>query len=129
MLTDDILKYFPTDYKGIIIEIGAGFPKMGNPIYGLRDKGWQIISIEPNPVFCSEYKKLKYNILRYACFSEDTGSMEFIVTPNGLSASALVVKDRNNVVKPDLSNGFNKGTAEGNGLSKDFNWRFFPKKW
>lgn len=127
MLTEDILKYFPGDYKGIVIEIGAGFPKMGNPVYGLRAKGWQIISIEPNPAFCDEYEALGYAILRYACYSRDAGYMEFVITPNGLSASSLLVKDRNNVVKADLNNEFNEDTAKGNGLSDDFDWQFFPK--
>lgn len=127
MLTEEILKYFPEGYRGTIIEIGAGFPKLGNPIFGLREKGWNIISIEPNPVFCAEYESLGYKILRYACYSHDAGDMDFIVTPNGLSASMLNVKGRDNVVKPDLTNGFNKDTAKGNGLSDGFDWQFFPE--
>lgn len=127
MLTQEILKYFPEGHKGTIIEIGAGFPKLGNPIFGLREKGWDIISIEPNPVFCKEYESLGYKILRYACYSHDASEMDFIVTPNGLSASMLDVKGRDNVVKPDLTNGFNKDTAKGNGLSDGFDWQFFPE--
>lgn len=127
MLTEEILKYFPEGYKGTIIEIGAGFPQLGNPIFGLREKGWKIISIEPNPVFCAEYKAFNYPILRYACYSHDAGEMDFTVTPNGISASMLVVKGVESVVKPDLTNEFNKDTASGNGLSDGFDWEFFPK--
>lgn len=127
MLTEEILKYFPVGYKGIIIEIGAGFPKMGNPVFGLREKGWQIISIEPNPVFCAEYEELKYNILNYACYSIDAGEMEFVVSTNGLSGSSLIVSGTYNSVKPDLKNEFNENTALGNGLSKNFDWNFFPR--
>lgn len=127
MLTQEILKYFPEGYKGTIIEIGAGFPKLGNPIFGLREKCWDIISVEPNPVFCKEYESLGYKILRYACYSQDAGDMNFIVTPNGISASCLVVKDRHNIMNAALDNGFDKDTAKGNGLSEDFDWEFFPK--
>ncbi len=127
MLTEEILKYFPEGYKGTIIEIGAGFPKLGNPIFGLREKGWDIISIEPNPVFCAEYKALNYPILRYACYSSDAGDTDFMVTPNGISASMLVIKGVESVVKPDLTGEYNIYTAKGNGLSESFDWEFFPK--
>lgn len=125
MLTEEILKYFPEGHKGTIIEIGAGFPKLGNPIFGLRDKGWDIISIEPNPVLCAEFKALKFPVLRYACFSEDVGDVDFEVTPNGLSGSKLSGFSKTEA--STLTDEFNKDTAKGNGLSEKFNWRFFPK--
>lgn len=126
MLSDNILQYFPAGYKGTVIEIGAGFPKMGNPVFGLRQKGWDIISVEPNPSFCKEYESLGYSVLQYACYSEVKGEMPFEITPNGLSGSSLVVNEKHNVVNKVLDNGFNEFTGKQNGLSEDFDWSFFP---
>src|SRR3990167_3011461 len=89
MIPTAVQKYFDNNFKGTLLEVGAGFPEMGSSVSPLRKNGWNIISIEPNPVFCNEFKNLKFPVLQYAAYSEDIGDAKFNVSSNGLSYSSL----------------------------------------
>lgn len=127
-MVDKILSYFPQNYTGIIIEIGAGFPEMGNPIFGLRKKGWCIVSIEPNPVLCDEFRQLGYPVLEYAAYSEDLGETDFFISPNGLSYSSLNIPHEHSIGFGNLEGGYDEKSSINNNLSENFDWKFFPKE-
>jgi FkbM family methyltransferase len=87
--------YFPKDFKGVYVDVGAGFPEFwSNSIY-FRKLGWEIIAIEPQPHMCAEFRRLGYPILEYACASTDIGQTDFEICDilGGLSASAFRVLD------------------------------------
>lgn len=91
----DILRgYFAPGYKGTLLEIGAAHPTMISISLPLRNN-WNIISVEPNPIFCAEFRKMNFSILEYAACDEDKGITSFQISPNGVSCSALKVKDGN----------------------------------
>lgn len=90
----EILKgYFPADYKGTLLEVGAAHPTMSSISFPLRNLGWDIISVEPNPEFINNFNELNFPILGYAACAEDKGNTTFKISPNSFSCSALEIKD------------------------------------
>lgn len=85
-------EYFPENYKATLLEVGAAHPEMISISLPLRSLNWNIISIEPNPEFCEEFRKRNLPILEYAACAEDKGSTTFQISPNLVSCSALEVK-------------------------------------
>jgi FkbM family methyltransferase len=84
--------YFSPEYKGVLLEVGAGDPIEGSVSHVFRDLGWTTISVEPNPKFVQEFEKAGLECLPYACCAEDKGSTDFHVSPNPMSCSALGVR-------------------------------------
>lgn len=84
--------YFPENYQATLLEVGAAHPEMISISLPLRDLNWNIISIEPNPEFCEEFRKRNLPILEYAACAEDKGPTSFQISPNLVSCSALEVK-------------------------------------
>lgn len=84
--------YFPPNYKATLLEVGAAHPVMISISLPLRDLNWNIISVEPNPEFCAEFRKMNLPILEYAACAEDRGTTSFQISPNLVSCSALEVK-------------------------------------
>lgn len=84
--------YFPPNYKATLLEVGAAHPEMISISLHLRALDWNIISIEPNPEFCEEFRKRNLPILEYAACAEDKGTTTFQISPNLVSCSALEVK-------------------------------------
>lgn len=87
-----LLKYFPKKYKGVLVEVGAGHPINISISKYFRNSKWKIISIEPIPEQCDEFRKMGLPILEYACCSEDRGNTTFKVSPNFLCCSGLEIK-------------------------------------
>lgn len=89
----DILRgYFPPDCKATLLEVGAAHPEMISISLPLRELGWNIISVEPNPEFCAEFRKRNLPILEYAASAKDIGQASFKISPNLVSCSALEIK-------------------------------------
>jgi len=84
--------YFPPGYQATLLEVGAAHPEMISISLPLRALNWNIISIEPNPEFCEEFRKRNLPILEYAASAEDKGTTSFQISPNLVSCSALEVK-------------------------------------
>lgn len=85
--------YFPPNYVGTFLEVGAAHPTMISVSYPFRSLGWKIISIEPNPEFINNFKEMNLPILEYAACAEDKGTTTFKISPNSVSCSALEIKD------------------------------------
>lgn len=128
MIASTIQGYYPDNYTGVLLEVGAGFPEMGNPVSPLRKLGWNIISVEPNPVLCNEFRSMNLPVLEYAAYNKDIGETKFMVSPNGLSYSSLKLKKKYPFNSSSLKGAFNSGSSAGNNLSKNFDWKFFPRE-
>ena len=63
--------YFPEDYKGTLVEVGAGHPINISFSLHFRPLGWDIVSIEPIPEHCEEFRKMGLPILQFACSKTD----------------------------------------------------------
>lgn len=72
--------FFPIGTKpGVLVEVGAAHPEYLSIGNRFRAQGWRVISIEPNPVFCDEYRKRNLSILQFACSDHDNDDGVFIV--------------------------------------------------
>ena len=91
-IADVLLKYFPSKYKGVLVEVGAGHPVNISISLPFRKLKWNIISIEPIPEHCEEFFKMGFPVLEYACCSADKGTTPFKVSPNLLCCSGLEIK-------------------------------------
>lgn len=96
--------FFRGRRDGIMIEVGAARPDYLSISALFRREGWRIIAIEPNPDFCALHKEKGYDVLQYACGTEDRDGVEFtIVDSQGVdylggkvtaeSFSSLGIKD------------------------------------
>lgn len=127
MIAEVIKKYYPLDFSGTVLEVGAALPSLGSSTRNLRKCGWNIIPVEPNPVFCNEFRVLGLPILEYAAYSTDLGETDFVLYPTGLSYSSIVVENKYSILGGTINEEFTDCTAINNGLSKKFDWEFFPR--
>lgn len=90
-----VAELFPDDFKGVYVDVGAGFPEYYSNSALFRRMGWEVIAIEPQPKMCDEFRAKGYPILQYACASEDRGLVDFEILDNtrGLAGSAFKVLD------------------------------------
>lgn len=92
-IAEILREYFPPDYSGILLEVGAAHPTMASVSFPFRQFNWNIISVEPNPEFINNFKELNLPILEYAACAEDKGTTTFKISPNSFSCSSLGVKE------------------------------------
>jgi hypothetical protein len=82
--TDKFIRetFFPNlDYKGIMIEVGAGPTTFYSMSKHFRDSGWRCICIDPNPKFVESHKKLGNEIHQVACSNfEGTNNFKIVST-------------------------------------------------
>lgn len=91
--------FFPDfDYKGIMVEVGAGPTVFYSMSKHFRDYGWRCVCIDPNPKFVSEHKKEGNEIYQLAISNYD-GESEFSIVSSGwkeeydgISFSGLEIK-------------------------------------
>lgn len=113
-ISDILQPYFPADHKGMLVEVGAAHPLHISVSFPFRplevqekvwhsyfehkvdlrkpNGVWEIISIEPNPEFCNEFRKNNLPVLQYAYTNKDVGQTTFMVGPAPMSYSALSVR-------------------------------------
>lgn len=98
-------RFFPDyDYKGVMVEVGAGPPTFLSNSKHFRDSGWRTICIDPNPKFVKQHKKEGSEVYQYAC-SNTEGPSKFTINYNadgtytpesdGVSFSALDIRHSN----------------------------------
>jgi FkbM family methyltransferase len=66
------------DYKGVMVEVGAATPEYISNSYHWRVNDWRTISIEPNPKFAEEHRKVDSEVVECAV-SDYEGVAEFIM--------------------------------------------------
>ena len=72
-------EFFPGQTQGVLIEVGAAKPDYLSVGESFRQLGWQVLSIEPNPVFCALHQALGHDVLQYACSDTDAENVDFFV--------------------------------------------------
>ena len=66
--TDKIIeKYFPENYSGSCVEVGAANGVKGSNTYYFEKKGWDVLCIEPNKEFSESLEKYRKLVRYYAC--------------------------------------------------------------
>lgn len=76
--------FFPDfEYKGIMVEVGAGPAIYISMSKHFRESGWRCISIDPNPKFVEQHRKLGHEIYPFACSDEiKKGQFKIVQAPN-----------------------------------------------
>lgn len=82
---DSVLRVFYPKYKGIMVEVGAAGTQYLSLSKHFRDIGWDILSIEPNPKFAEEHRKLGHKIVECACGVEDKDGIDFELATSKIS--------------------------------------------
>lgn len=75
--------FFPDfNYKGTMVEVGAGPPVFYSMSKHFRDNNWRCICIDPNPKFVNMHSELQNEIYQYAC-SNFNGTASFKIVSSG----------------------------------------------
>jgi FkbM family methyltransferase len=69
--------FFPDGYRGVMVEIGAASPDFLSLGNSFLKAGWRVLSVEPNPIFAEQHRKLGHEIHEYACSQEDRDDVSF----------------------------------------------------
>jgi FkbM family methyltransferase len=94
--------FFPDlNYRGVIVEVGAGPPEFLSNSKFFRDHGWRSICVEPNPKFVKQHQDVGSEVYQYACSNKE-GTSNFVINYNndqwycenndGVSFSALEIR-------------------------------------
>jgi FkbM family methyltransferase len=63
--------------RGTIVDVGAARPDYLSISESFREKGWRVLSVEPNPEFCKLYHERGYEVLQFAVGDEDKDDVDF----------------------------------------------------
>lgn len=94
-ILDFAIKYFEKDFKGVYVDVGAGYPDALSNSEQFRSLGWKVIAIEPQPGMCDAFRAKEYPIIQYACSDKDEGEVDFEICAyaSGMGGSAFKVLD------------------------------------
>jgi FkbM family methyltransferase len=111
-----LFNYFNRKTNGVLVEVGAADPIYISVSFNFRPVSvrkkiwhikhdptmeyhgkepignWKIISIEPNPDFCKEFRRCGLEVLEYAACAKDIEYASFKVSPEPMLSSALEVR-------------------------------------
>ncbi len=89
--TDKIIKtYFPTDFIGGCIDVGATDGVNINNTLHFEENGWYSLCIEPNPNFFKNLEKNRKHSLKLAISDHNEDQCEFnVVNLNGINEEAI----------------------------------------
>lgn len=101
-------EFFKDQKQGVFVEIGAARPDFLSIGALFRARGWRVLSIEPNPIFCEMHRAKGHEIYQYACGTHDENNVEFCVVHahgkgevSNESYSSLSVKPEYLALEPD----------------------------
>jgi FkbM family methyltransferase len=72
-------RFFPAETSGVLVEVGAAHPDYLSVSASYRKRGWNVISVEPNPEFCELHRAQGHEVLQYACGDHDEDGVDFCV--------------------------------------------------
>jgi FkbM family methyltransferase len=106
-------RFFRDQNAGVFVDVGAANPNYLSISALYRSLGWNVIAIEPNPVFCEMHRELGHEILQYACSDRNEDDVDFHVVDshgeryeNGHvsyeSFSSLAIKEAYARIRPTM---------------------------
>jgi FkbM family methyltransferase len=81
VIRDSLPQELQTNYVGTFLDVGAAHPTALSNSCFFRQRGWKIISVEPNPRFCQMYRDKGLTIHEFAAADMDEEQREFYVWP------------------------------------------------
>jgi len=89
-LSDIIASYFPANYRGYCIDVGASDGQTVNTTYGLEVvRRWKVLSVEPNPEFHEWLIGHRAFVEKCAC-SDFTGKATMTINVDGPEAYSTI---------------------------------------
>jgi FkbM family methyltransferase len=76
-------RFFDENRAGTMLEIGAARPDWLSIGAYFRDHGWDVLSVEPNPVFAQMHREEGHDVAEVALASEDLGKAPFTIVDCG----------------------------------------------
>lgn len=75
---EEILRaFFADEPPGVMVDVGAARPLVLSNSAPYRARGWRVVSVEPNPVFCAEHRAYGLAIVQCACADHDAEDVPF----------------------------------------------------
>jgi len=86
-----IIKYFPKDYKGVAVDVGAVDGRyMSNTLYLEDNLNWEVLCIEPNIYYYNQLVNNRKHSLNYAVSDKNLDDVDFhIFTMNNGNESSV----------------------------------------
>ncbi len=89
--------FFPeTEYRGVIVDVGAGLPVTISNSYHFEQNGWRAVCIEPNAYLAEELRQHRREVVACAVADYCADDVPFTIVHSGYgmtSASGLAVYD------------------------------------
>ena len=85
-----VLEYFPKDYIGTCIEIGAANGIAGSNTYMFEQKGWECLCVEANPNLANKCSQIRKNTLNYAVGKENSPLVNFTIFDVGYNNESAI---------------------------------------
>ena len=83
-------EYFPENYKGVFLDVGAYEPINISNSYYFEMNGWDVHCFEANTLLIDELKKYRKNVYHYAISNEDKDICEFNVVKGVWGGGSLM---------------------------------------
>ncbi len=84
-----VFTLFPSEYKGVFVDVGAFHPTLISNSYIFEQNGWYTYCIEPNPSCIDKLKSIRKNVFQYACGNINADDVPFyIYKSDGIAGEA-----------------------------------------
>ena len=108
---DEVLReYFPDDYIGIFIDVGAYEPVNISNSYHFEKNGWDVFCLEANILLIEELKKERKNVYNYAVYDTNKDSVEFSIVKAGYGGGSGMAGISAIELSPQYMNRFYQGS-------------------
>lgn len=74
-----VMTLFPTDFKGVCIDVGAFDPLWISNSWIFERAGWDVYCIEPNPHCLPKLRAMRQNVIDFACGAESADDVDFYI--------------------------------------------------
>jgi FkbM family methyltransferase len=78
-----LLKHYfaqrPCGRKRVLVEVGAASPEYLSIGARFRAAGWRVLSVEPNPVFAAQHRRVGNEIYEFAAADNDEDAVDFVM--------------------------------------------------
>lgn len=73
----NLLDFFPTDFRGLAVDVGANDGTFLSKTLPLEQAGWRVLCIEPNTHYEAALRGCRKNVMMVACAAENQDDQPF----------------------------------------------------
>lgn len=87
---DTVLNYFPKNFTGTCVDVGACLAIWGSNSFYFEKTNWRTLCIEPIPSHCDDLRKYRKNVIQCACGAENKmANFEVVYLHNQFQQGAI----------------------------------------